>query len=223
MREREIEIRSPALQKKRLCITSIITTYNTFHSATLWTSDKPISALGCVSVNLRHLYWITLDMLKYKPRLVQNSYISLNIPWRDILKLTCAQSFHSTDVWLELLWFWAKGWGWGKGQQPIHWPLFIFLFFTMLKCCKTWTTYINFLTYISWHIKKFIYLCIAVNVVCVCIYIYVFRFKFIYNALLQKCEPLFPSLAVLWNKSSAVSLSVKLPFFENLTLFNFFS
>lgn len=74
----EIEIRPPALQKKRLCITSIITTYNTFHSATLWTSDKPISALSA-SVNLR-LYGIILDMLKYNPKVVQNSYISLNIP-----------------------------------------------------------------------------------------------------------------------------------------------
>lgn len=223
MREMEIEIRPPSLQKKRLCITSIITTYNTFHSATLWTSDKPISALSCVSVNLRHLYWIILDMLKYNPKLVQNSYISLNIPWRDVLKLTSAQSFRSADVWSELLWFWAKGWGKKKrGQQPIHWPLFIFfLFFTMLKCCKTWTIYINFLTYISWRIKKFIYLCIAVNLVCVYIYMSL-DFKFIYNALLQKCEPLFPSLAVLWNKSSAVSLSVKLPFFENLNV-KFFS
>lgn len=132
MREREIEIRSPALQKKRLCITSIITTYNTFHSATLWTSDKPISALSCVSVNPRHLYWITLDTLKYKPKLVQNSYISLNIPWRDILELTCAQSFHSADVWLELLWFWAKGWGWGKkgsSQFMDH-----YLFFYFIQC-----------------------------------------------------------------------------------------
>lgn len=91
----------------------------------------------------------------------------------------------------------------------------------MLKYCKTWTIYINFLAYISWHIKKFIYLCIAVNLIYVCIYMSLV-FKFIYNALLPKCEPLFPSLAVLWNKSSAVSLPVKLPFFENLKLFDVF-
>lgn len=135
MREMEIEIRPPALQKKRLCITSIITTYKTFHSATLWTSDKPISALSCVSVNLRHLYWIILDVLKYNPKLVQNSYISLNIPWRDILKFTPAQSFHSTDVWLELLWFWAKGWG-KKNQRATANPVtvFGFVFFNLLQC-----------------------------------------------------------------------------------------
>lgn len=160
---------------------------------------------------------------KYNPKLVQNSYISLNIRRRGILKLTSAQSFHSADVWLELLWFWAKEWGEKKraAANPLT-IIYFFLFFTMLKCCKTWTIYINFLTYISWRIKKFIYLCIAVNLVCVYIYMSL-DFKFIYNALLQKCEPLFPSLAVLWNKSSAVSLSVKLPFFENLNVVQFFS
>lgn len=128
MREMEVETRPPALQKKRLCITSIMTTYNTFHSATLWTSDKPISALSCVSVNLCHLYWIILDMLKYNPKLVQNSYISLNIPWRDILKLSSAQSFHSAGVWLELLWFWAKGWGEKKKRAAAN-PLTVIYFF----------------------------------------------------------------------------------------------
>lgn len=56
MREVEIEMRPPALQKKRFCITSIITKYSTSHAATSWTSDKPISALGCVSSHLHHCY-----------------------------------------------------------------------------------------------------------------------------------------------------------------------
>lgn len=109
--------------------------------------------------------------------------------------------------------------GWGKGQQPIYWPFFNFIFFYNAEVCKTWTIYIDFLTYISWHIKKFIYLCIAVNLECIYMSL---DFKFIYNALLQKCETLFPSLAVLWNKSSAVSLSVKLPFFEKSYMDQFF-
>lgn len=60
----KIEIIPPPLQKKRLCTTSIITTYKTFHSATLWTSDKPNSALSCVSVSLCHLYWYHLTYIE---------------------------------------------------------------------------------------------------------------------------------------------------------------
>lgn len=101
MREMELKIRPPAPQKKRLYITSIITTNNIFHSAASWTWDKPISALSCVSVNLRHLYGIIFAILKYNLKLVQNSSISPDIPWRDIPKLPSAQSFRSSDVWLE--------------------------------------------------------------------------------------------------------------------------
>lgn len=72
-------------------------------------------------------------MLKYDPKLGQNIGISLNSLWRAILKLTSAQSFHSTDVELELLWFLSRG-VWEGEEKGSSQPTDLFFYFYFLQC-----------------------------------------------------------------------------------------
>lgn len=157
MREVEIEMRPPALQQKRFCIISIITKYSTFHAATSWTSDKPISALGCVSINLCHSYWTFLDLLRCNPE--PELYSTKHSP-RRCSETCCCSVLPQCWCVVGITPILRKGVGKKRPQKraavnPLA-IIYLFLFLTVLNCCKTWTIDINFLTSLSRRIKKFI-------------------------------------------------------------------